>query len=207
MGLDLVPEGKAKPGFEPEWRLLLERFFDGENLTDADKARFAEVVIPAYANVGAPRVGFDALANQWIAAKRGATSPEAIAACLRDFHGYYVLELAKAPGAPKYCNAEGRRDIDRTCFRGAFLKDCVGLVGQAFVDRAWGNMWPEEALAYGRELTTAADQWEAAGASAEDADALTGSPSTFEEQIDILRSAGAWYAFWGERGHPIRAYF
>ena len=207
MGLDLVPEGKAKPGFEREWRSLLGRFFDGVKLTDAEKGRFAEIVIPAYANVGAPRVGFDVAADEWIVAARGATSPEAIDACLRDFHGYYVLQLARSPGVPKYCNAAGRRDIDQTCFRGAFLRDCVALIGEAELLRAWSNMWPEEALAYGEALTAAAGDWEAAGPSGADAGTLAASPSTFEEQIDILRSAGAWYAFWGERGHAVRAYF
>jgi hypothetical protein len=27
------------------------------------------------------------------------------------------------------------------------------------------------------------------------------------EQLDIVRAAGRWYIFWGERGHPIRAWF
>jgi hypothetical protein len=27
------------------------------------------------------------------------------------------------------------------------------------------------------------------------------------EQIDIVRAAGRWYVFWGELGHPIRAWF
>jgi hypothetical protein len=27
------------------------------------------------------------------------------------------------------------------------------------------------------------------------------------EQLDIVRAAGRWFIFWGERGHPIRAWF
>jgi hypothetical protein len=27
------------------------------------------------------------------------------------------------------------------------------------------------------------------------------------ERLNILRAAGRWHVFWGERGHPIRAWF
>ena len=55
---------------------------------------------------------------------------------------------------------------------------------------------------------------EVARASAEDAgsDASGGNDDgipevTLDEKIDILRSAGRWYVFWGKRGHPIVAWF
>lgn len=51
MGLDLVVEGSAKPGYEDEWRRFLERSFDDEEFSDAEIARFREIVhpwLPAY---------------------------------------------------------------------------------------------------------------------------------------------------------------
>ena len=36
MGLDLVVEGCAKPGYEKEWRRLLERSFPDEELSEAE---------------------------------------------------------------------------------------------------------------------------------------------------------------------------
>jgi hypothetical protein len=27
------------------------------------------------------------------------------------------------------------------------------------------------------------------------------------DQLEIVRAAGRWYVFWGERGHAIRAWF
>jgi hypothetical protein len=30
---------------------------------------------------------------------------------------------------------------------------------------------------------------------------------TIADQLDIVRAAGPWFVFWGERGHPIRAWY
>ena len=46
MGLDLTVQGCAKPGFEAEWRRLLQRFFAGEELPNDDTARFQEISNP-----------------------------------------------------------------------------------------------------------------------------------------------------------------
>jgi hypothetical protein len=32
-------------------------------------------------------------------------------------------------------------------------------------------------------------------------------PVPIADQLDIVRAAGRWFIFWGERGHPIRAWF
>jgi hypothetical protein len=66
MGLDLVVEGCAKFGHEAEWRRLVERSFAGQELSEADVARFQEISIPGYQRIGAPRVGFDSVADAWI---------------------------------------------------------------------------------------------------------------------------------------------
>lgn len=63
MGLDLIVEGCAKPGHETEWRAVMERTCGGAELTEEEIRRFQEISIPAYANVGAPRVGYDAAAD------------------------------------------------------------------------------------------------------------------------------------------------
>jgi hypothetical protein len=36
---------------------------------------------------------------------------------------------------------------------------------------------------------------------------LAKEPMAITEQLDIVRTAGRWVIFWGERGHPIRAWF
>jgi hypothetical protein len=63
MGLDLVVEGCAKPGHEPEWRRMLERSFADQEPSEMDNARYREISIPGYQRIGAPRVGFDGAAD------------------------------------------------------------------------------------------------------------------------------------------------
>jgi hypothetical protein len=217
MGLDLLVGGCAKPGHEDEWRRLLDRDFGNENLTEADVARFAEICIPGYERLGAPRVGFDAAANAWIIAAHKATTPEQVAATLKDFHGYYALALVECDGVSPYSSSAISNSVDETSFRGEFLGNCTDVLETGLLKTAWKNMWPPEAVAYGEALLAAADRAEGTTSPI----AIRGlywllgkiglnktkSGLTLEEQLSIVRAAGRWYVFWGERGHYIRASF
>jgi len=215
MGLDLTPVAVAKPGHEAEWRRLVEAEFRGDKPSEPMVARFREISIPPYEPAGAPRVGYDKAADDWIVAVREARTPDQIDACLKEFHGYYALALVGPPGIPKYSNGGLYDGVDATSFRGAFFNSCTAVLGPKLRDRAWENMWPEEALAYGRDLVRAADEAERRQ--------LRLPPSKpsflarlgltrkvedlpFAEAVDVVRSAGQWYVFWAERGHPIRAW-
>src|SRR4029077_9873503 len=163
VGLDLAVLGCAKPGFEPEWRRLLQRSFAGEELSNDDTARFQEISLPGYQRVGAPRVGFDSAADAWIVEKRHAETPADRATVLREFHGYYVLRLVHCDGVPQYSNGGLYDGVDETSFRGDFLKDCADVLGKDLLDDAWNSKMPEAAVLYGRALLAAADAAEAAG--------------------------------------------
>jgi len=76
MGLDLTVEGCARPGQEQEWRHLLERSFADEELSEVEVARFQEICIPGHQRIGAPQVGSDDAANEWILKARKAETPE-----------------------------------------------------------------------------------------------------------------------------------
>ena len=215
MGLDLFPEAKAKPGHDVGWRQLVQRYFNGEELADEAKARFGEISIPPYQTIDAPRVGYDDAANQWIIKTRKAQTKEEIADCLKSFHGYYALALVGPPGIPRYSNAGLGYGVDETSFRGSFLNECKSLLDEKFLAQAWKNMWPEEAVVYGRRLLQIADAaarrqtptpsfLERLGLRKKAAAVVTKEVDT---PIDILRAAGEWYIFWAERGHPIRAWF
>nr|WP_294846632.1 hypothetical protein [uncultured Sphingomonas sp.] len=82
MGLDLVVEGRPKLGAEADWRAILERSFNGTPI-EGD-----EIIIPPYEELGAPRVGFDRKADEWIVKASGADTPEKIAKVLSDAYGY-----------------------------------------------------------------------------------------------------------------------
>lgn len=215
MGLDLTVEGCPKPGHEQEWRDLLERSFADEELSPAEVARFQEIVIPAHERVGAPRVGFDQSADDWIIEAKKAKTPEQVAAVLKEFHGYYALRLAQCDGVPMYSSGGFYEGADETSFRGAFLKDCSGVLSKQLRDDAWNHKFPEQAIAYGKALLAAAHSVEQEGTPANQRRptllsrlGITKQKPTMpiSEQLDIVRAAGRWFVFWGERGHAIRAW-
>lgn len=215
MGLDLIVEGCPKPGHEDEWRQLLKRSFADEELSEADVARFSEVSTPGYERVGAPRVGHDSAANEWILKAREAKTPEDVAAVLKQFDGYYVLRLVESDGVPKYSHAGLYEGADETSFRGAFLDDCQDVLSKDLLKDAWNHKFPEEAVTYGKALLAAADTAETAGKPTKGSSTFLArlglaherEPVAIAEQLEIVRAAGRWFIFWGERGHPIRAWF
>jgi hypothetical protein len=214
MGLDLIVEGCAKPGHEKEWRGFLERSFADERLSEAEIARFREICIPGYERIGAPRVGYDRAANDWILAAQNAKTPEDVAAVLKEYEGYYVVRLVVCDGVPIYSNGTAYEGADETSFRGAFLNDCHDVLNKHLLDDAWNHKFPEAAVAYGKALLAAADKAESGKTRKRRRTLLSrlrlikepeAVPMT--EQLDIVRAAGRWFIFWGERGHAIRAWF
>jgi hypothetical protein len=213
MGLDLVVEGCARPGHEKEWRRLLERAFSDSRMSETEIAHFNEISVPGYQRIGAPRVGFDAAADAWIVETRKAQTSEEIAATLKEFHGYYVVSLVECDGVSTYSNGGLYDGVDETSFRGAVLKMCTNVIDKPLLKAAWEHKFPEAAINYGRELLAAADAGETSPrvvrpnflsrlGLVKSAELLP-----LAEQLDIVRAAGRWFIFWGELGHPIRAYF
>ena len=215
MGLDLVVEGCAKPGYEKEWLRLLERSFADEELPEVEVAHFKDISVPGYQRIGAPQVGRDSAANQWILDARKAVTPEEVAAVLKEFDGYYVVRLVKCDGVPMYSHGGLYEGADETSFRGAFLNDCQDVLSKALLKEAWNHKFPEQAVAYGKRLLAAADAVEAGGRVLTPGRTLLSrlglskerEPVDIADQLDMVRSAGRWFVFWGERGHPVRAWF
>ena len=213
MGLDLVVEGCAKPGHETEWRRLLERSFADSQLSEAEIAHFNDISVPGYGRIGAPRVGTDAAADAWIIEARKVQTSEEVAATLKEFSGYHVLRLVKSDGVPTYSNGGLYNGVDETSFRGEFLKSCANVIDKRLLDAAWEHKLPEAAVAYGRALLSAADTAETEPRAVHKnllsrlGLARSGDSIPLSEQLDIVRAAGRWFVFWGELGHPIRAYF
>jgi hypothetical protein len=213
MGLDLVVEACASPGHEDEWRRLMERAFADSALSDEEVARFNAISIPGYMRIGAPQVGVDPSANEWIVEARQARTPDDIAQALKAFDGYYVLRLVMCDGVPRYSNGGLYDGVDETSFRGAFLSDCGNVIEDQLLAAAWQHKFPEAAIAYGHALLAAADAAETSPLKPRSGFLSRlgfGKPSEttpLDEQLDIVRAAGRWFIFWGERGHPVRAYF
>lgn len=215
MGLDLIVEGCAKPGCEQEWRSLLRRSFAEEELSEGEVARFQEISIPGYQHINAPQVGHDEKANQWILNARGAKTSEEKVAVLKEFEGRYVVQLVKCDGIPQYSHAGMYEGADDTSFRGAFLKDCRDVISNKLLNDAWNHKFPEDAVVYGKELLAAADAADVPGRRPKKRRTLLShlglrkesEPLPIPKQLEIVRAAGRWFIFWGERGHAIRAWF
>jgi len=99
---------------------------------------------------------------------------------------------------------------DETSFRGAFLNDCQDVLSKALLKEAWNHKFPEQAVSYGKRLLAAADAAEASGRVPTPGRTLLSRLGLSKEResvaiadkLDIARSAGRWFIFWGERGHP-----
>jgi hypothetical protein len=212
MGLDLLVLGKPKQGFEREFELAISRLNKSETLSESEEGRFRENVSLPYQELGAPRVGFDRTANDWMVQSyrsRGDQTSEG--QIIKDNQGYYVLSLLQGScdGVPLYSNGGAYDGVDQTSFRGQFLEFCVDYLDKAVLSQAWTNvMTPEEAVSYGESLLVIANT-PPKGARRGFLRKLFsgGQKATIEEQKNILTAAGKWYVFWGDRGHHIQAYF
>src|SRR5712691_4155823 len=99
------------------------------------------------------------------------------------------------------------RWVDATSFRGAFLENCRDVLGKDLLDEAWNSKLPETAISYGQALLAAADAAETAGLAPTLRQSIlsrlglakTAEPVAITEQLDIVRAAGRWFIFWGER--------
>ncbi len=215
MGLDLVVEGAAKPGHHDEWLRLLQRSFSDQVLSEIEIARFKEISVRGYENIGAPQVGREVAADQWILQARRAETPDEKAAILKEFDGYYAVRLVNCDGVSSYSNGGLYDGVDATSFRGALLEKCRDVLTKDMLNKAWSHKLPLESVAYGRNILALADAAQLAGPPPQRRRSFLSmiglvkepEPLPLAEQLDIVRSAGRWFIFWGERGHPIRAWF
>jgi hypothetical protein len=126
-------------------------------------ARFQEISIPGCARIGAPRVGQDRTANEWILDTRKPRTPEEAAAVLKESEGYYAVRLVKCDGLPENSHGDLYEGADATSFRGAFPNDCQDVLSAGLLNDAWNHKFPDQAVAYGKALLAAADAAQAAG--------------------------------------------
>ncbi len=190
------------------WQRLTRK--GGTRLSASDKqaktARFLAIQSPAYAALGAPRVGTDPQADAWVRSQglaAGRSSAEVEAEVVR-MTGVYVLGLLPpCDGLPAYSNGDMGHG-DETSFRGAFLNDCIDSFPEAERDAAWEVMTAPELLAYGQRLQSiatgyAAEQGLTAQLGQRSVDWTD--PHDPRAQLHIVDSLARWAIFWGSRGH------
>ena len=223
MGLDMRPMGKPKPGFEERYISIFRALQQPEkpksgfldklkgkkpvNREDLLKEWF-EIQIPTYETIKAPRVGREKEADDWIKEKYLETDKKlSEAEFLKQYEGYYVIELAKElDGVPVYVAMHQ----DENVFRGQFLNDCVDLIGKDLVSEAWNTKLADETLDYGNRLLLVADKI-AAEHSLQYLKDQRMPPETDEDSMEwklhIVYSVAKWLIFYGKNGHGYEADF
>jgi len=223
MGLDMRPMGKPKPGFEKRY-LQIMRIIEGkeeQKLGFLDKLKGKKIhsrdeliaewhanIIPGYETIGAPRVGRDTEANEWIAEKYEQTEKKgSLEEFIQEHNGYYVIERAKKQeGVPVYISLSE----DENVFRGQFMASCEDLIGKDLVAEAWNTKTAVETLDYGKRLLQTANELGKKHnlehlkdqRQAPDAD-----PESVESKLHVVYSLARWLIFYGENGHGYEAYF
>jgi hypothetical protein len=230
MGLDLTVLPKPKPGAEAEFQTLWRQINEAEGklptLTarpkrgvlgrlfgpapprfdvEGARARLHAISEPGFAQLGAPVVGRDRAADDWLRARleAGGLDPEAQAERMAQMQGYHVLDLVPpCDGIPVYRAQNGP---DETSFPGAYLKMAEAVLGDLLVE-AHLPMQPEDALRTGADMMARAAEF---AAEYDVQEALgtrdypfgnDGDPATW---VHIADQAGRWYRFWGARGHGV----
>ena len=223
MGLDMRPMGKPKPGFEKRFVEIFEMvsqdkipqptFLDklkGKKMPTKDELlqEWFDNQIQTYETIKAPRVGRDKEADEWIKAKYDELEEKPpLDKFLKEYDGYYVIELAKEQdGVPVYI-AMGQ---DENVFRGEFLRDCEDLIGEDLMSEAWNTKMATETLEYGNRLMEVADKL-AKEHNLEHLKSQRLPPDTdedtMESKLHILFSLAKWLIFYGKNGHGYEADF
>src|SRR5687768_11804747 len=116
MGLDWNPMARPLAGYEAEFARLVATDLDAMATDDYERlrARFDEISEPPFLTVGAPRIGYDAKADEWLCERlrdgdRVADFDEVRASMI----GYCVLDLLPpSDGLPVY-GSSGYEGVDR----------------------------------------------------------------------------------------------
>lgn len=233
MGLDWLVESKPMPEHQAEYdelfpiisegkyrdrRTFWQRLFGVPPPPDY-RARYDEItVVNPGETLGAPRVGRDLEADEWLRKLHGSTRRDEP---WPDYHkamtGYYVLPLAKpCDGLPRYSNG-GLATPLLSSFRADHLSK-LSRVDPAAVDVAPLFLWQTaaELIDTGRILEEDAHTY--AGRTGIGDEVFDRDFTPTEEELEqyvhaprlnahVMISASRWCTFWGERGHAMQAWF
>lgn len=197
MGLDWQLMNPPRPGKARELRALRKRI---ESLSGARRekaiARLGALEADPLLHIGAPRIGLDAEATeylraQWRAGKHGKRTWKAT---LAKFRGAGVVSLAKERDAIPYAPAfSGPLD-----FRGQQLAFAADMIGQPLVDEAWQHH-------SAREMVDYAERLDAALARHRKRRPIRGQRA--RAIAAIVDGAVRWLRFWGSAGWRYHAWF
>lgn len=208
MGLHWEPLMTALPGHEAEFvdlfaKLVIAKGARREQLT----SWLEKVGEPPFRTIGAPRVGYDAVANEWLRVRLEKSDRAGeLAQMLIDMHGYTVLELMPpSEGFPVYSNHISSDALDRYAFHVQLLLD-VDVLDPVMRERAQTLMLPAAHAAFAVDLLAVAKTYAATHA-LQDSVATLREPVFAEGSKDraghLAFSAAKWCAYWSGRGYGL----
>ena len=206
MGLDNKVLNAPKPGFEKEFSDIFQKHIKPKNYTQEIVDRYFEISIPAYENMGAPRVGFDHRADNWILGlyERNKQEGETEDQFLKRFHGHYALHTLKnCDGLPNYRAMGGEPYI----FRGQFLNALEGVLGDS-IHKAYTYLDGAELVEYGNEIMAIANKYAMENKCEHvKGDAQENYPEGHQFNTHLLKNFARWCLYWGSKGHGMEPYF
>jgi len=209
MGLDWEPLPTPKRGFEREYLDLFKKLARASLQRREQLASwFSDVSVPPFETIGAPRVGRDAEADDWLRARIEKSNRldelEEIRAEMRD---HCVLELLPpCDGFPVYSNHIVADHLDRYSFHAELLRDVADTLGDDLCERATQMMLPEDHRTFAAALDEVARRFATDHALPEHV-ATIREPvfpeGTLERKGHVLFAAAKWSTYWSGRGYGL----
>lgn len=167
------------------------------------QSELAKLYVSPSETIGAPKIGVDSEADQWIKANWDTLNTDGADGKQLTFDefvtenfGNHILEARPEgeSGTGKVTGILG----DPTSFRGKVL-GFVEWLPSDLKARAYEDQPAEELIEYGAFLKQAAKDYEASKG---------GEVTTTERrEIDLVKHAGDWCDYWGKAGHSMHAWY
>lgn len=221
MGLDMIPMGKPKLGFEKRYaeifQMITTNNFPKPSFLDRLKGKkyltkdellneWFENQISAYETIKAPMVGKDKEAEEWLKERYLELEEKPpYDEFLREHQGFFVIPLAKEQdGVPSYISI----GQDENVFRGEFLADCVDLIGEDLVNEAWETKLADDTLDYGKRLMIIANKIAIENKIEylkDQENPPEANVNSIEFKLHVIYSLAKWLIFYGKNGHGYEA--
>lgn len=209
VALSWEPLPKPTLGQEREFEDLFHKL---EDATGARAERLlgwlADVSEPAYRALGAPRVGFDAAADEWLVKRTEKRKRMHELDALRvELHGYSVIELLPpCDGFPVYSNYLTSDTLERYAFNAELVLGERELIGDDMWRLAQGAMLAEGLARFAERLHEVAQRYVLENelpAHVETIREPVFPEGTKERRAHVLFAAAKWSTYWSFRGHGL----
>lgn len=209
MALSWEPLPRPKPGQERELEDLFSKL---EGATGARRDRllgwFSDASLPAYLTLGAPRVGFDAAADEWLVKRteKQKRMPE-LDTLRAELHGYSVMELLPpCDGFPVYSSYLTSETLERYAFDAERVLAEREIIGDEMWRLAQTAMLAEGLARFAERLHEVAQRYVLENelpAHVETIREPVFPEGTKERRAHVLFAAAKWSTFWSFRGHGL----